>query len=230
VRAQGYDWRVRGRMIRRRQLWTLASVDRQVQRIFDVIKRLGEENTLAFYMSDNGFLWGQHGLGEDKRYPYTDSVRVPFFVRWPGHLPAGAVDRSIVANVDVLPTILDAAELAPALRYPLDGHSLFAPERRRGLLLEYFTSPDGVVGDWAAIRTLRYHYIEWLDVTRSVVLFREYYDLGADPWELENRYRNGTPSDHPPTRWMHRRLAAAMACEGESCRWLAASPSPRLEP
>jgi hypothetical protein len=65
---------------------------------------------------------------------------------------------------------------------------------------------------------------------RSYEAFREYYDLSVDPWELENRYRNGTASDHPPTRWMHRRLAAAMACEGESCRWLAASPPAPLEP
>ena len=218
VQYHTLDWATEGRRMRAGQLRTLMSVDRQVGRIYRTIDALGERNTLAFYLSDNGYLWGEHGIGHEKRYPYTGSVRVPFLARWPGHVAPGGVDRSLVANVDLLPTILDAADLRPQLRYPLDGRSIFGPDRRR-LLLEYFLSPDyDHVPGWAGIRTHRYEYVEWFDdLARTSVSFREYYDLSSDPWQLANRYRDADGGPRPPTRRLHRRLVHAMRCAGDSC-------------
>jgi arylsulfatase A-like enzyme len=218
VEGRTYDWATQGRRARAVQLRTLMSVDDQVARIYRTIDALGEQNTLAFFLSDNGFTWGEHGIGEEKRFPYTESVKVPFFARWPGHVAAGVVDRSLVANVDLLPTILRAAGLSPQLRYPLDGRSIFARGRRR-LLLEYFVSPDDpVLRGWAGIRAHRYEYVEWFDdPARTDVVFREYYDLTKDPWELTNRYRDGRPGNNPPTVRLHRRLVHDMACAGATC-------------
>ncbi|HET7482656.1 MAG TPA: sulfatase-like hydrolase/transferase, partial [Actinomycetota bacterium] len=80
--------------IHRRQLRTLLSVDDMVGRIFGTLRRQGEQNTLAFFIGDNGYLWGEHGLLE-KDVPYTDSIRVPLMMRWPGHVTAGTVDDRI---------------------------------------------------------------------------------------------------------------------------------------
>jgi arylsulfatase A-like enzyme len=218
VQYHTFDWATEGRHIRAGQLRALMSVDEQVGRIFRTIVVLGEQNTLAFFLSDNGYLWGEHGIGHEKRYPYTGSVRVPFFARWPGHLRAGRVDGSLVANVDLLPTILDAANVTPPLKYPLDGRSLFTSDRER-LLLEYFVSPDYEhVRGWAGIRTHRYEYMEWFDdADRTRVSFREYYDLSADPWQLTNLYRDGSVENDPPTRRLNRRLVMDMACVGAAC-------------
>jgi arylsulfatase A-like enzyme len=217
VRWHTFDWEKEGRRLRAAQLRTLLSVDRQVGRIYRTIDALGEQNTLAFFLSDNGLLWGEHGIGGDKRFPYSGSVGVPFFARWPGHIAQGVTDRSLVANVDLLPTILDAAQLDPPLRYPLDGRPLLASNRKR-LLLEYFVSPDSSLGGWAATRTRRYEYVEWFaDEARSSVSFREYYDLKSDPWQLTNLYRDGVTSNDPPTPRLHRRLRADMGCAGANC-------------
>ena len=45
-------------------------------------------NTLVIFSSDNGYMWGEHGRWE-KFVPYEPSIRVPLWVRWPGHFPAG---------------------------------------------------------------------------------------------------------------------------------------------
>ena len=108
VREQNVDARF-GDAIRRDQLRTLMSVDDLVDGVFGALDRLGEtRDTLAIFTSDNGFFWGEHGLS-DKRLPYLPSTRVPLLVRWPGRVEPGTRDGRLVANVDVAPTILDAA-------------------------------------------------------------------------------------------------------------------------
>jgi len=45
------------------------------------------DNTLVILSSDNGYMWGEHSRTE-KFVVYDPSVRVPLFVRWPGHISA----------------------------------------------------------------------------------------------------------------------------------------------
>ena len=92
------------------QLRTLMSVDDMVGTVMDEVDRLGESNTLAVYMSDNGLLWGEHHIGDSKRFPYTASVGVPMLLRWPGHIDGGSADARLAANIDLAPTIQDAVD------------------------------------------------------------------------------------------------------------------------
>ena len=97
------------------------SVNDLVGRVLDEISRLGEDGrTLAIFTSDNGYMWGEHRI-VDKRFPYTESEAVPLLVRWPDHVTPGTVDDRLVSNVDIMPTLLEAAGVSPQLRYPLDG-------------------------------------------------------------------------------------------------------------
>lgn len=203
---------------RAKQLRTLMSVDDMVQTVFQTLEATGEtSNTLAIFTSDNGFLWGEHGL-RAKGVAYDLSVRVPMFMRWPGHTVAGATDARLSANVDIAPTIVDAVGgIAPSL--PMDGRSLLDPLQSRTRLL---TEHDGALTDfepgWAAIRTLTSHYIEHYDaVEHQRVVHREYYDLIADPFELENLLADGNPSNDPPTAALSAQLAADRDCSGASC-------------
>ena len=107
-RTNSYE---RGAALRARQLRSLMSVDDMVRRIFRELRRTGEDrNTVAFFLSDNGFLWSQHGI-LNKTVPYLQSIRVPLLVRWPRQVGAGSVDDRIVANVDLAPTFAHVAEL-----------------------------------------------------------------------------------------------------------------------
>jgi arylsulfatase A-like enzyme len=118
----------------------LKSADDLVQDVFDELDSRGETGTtLAFFLSDNGSLWGEHGLG-GKHTPYEYSARIPLMTRWPGHpaqVPAGQRDQRLVANIDVAPTVMSALGIAPpALSPPMDGTSLFDAGARSRLLLE----------------------------------------------------------------------------------------------
>ena len=67
-----------------------------------------ERNTLVVYVSDNGYLWGEHNL-EGKDEPYVQSTKVPLMMRWPNHTQPGVGDERFALNIDIAPTILEAA-------------------------------------------------------------------------------------------------------------------------
>ena len=213
VRAAGHLGKLD--RVRTRQLQTLMSVDDLVQAVFMELTKLHEAtNTLAFFLSDNGYLWGEHRLVADKRWPYTESVGVPLLVRWPGHFPSGAVDERLAANIDVAPTIVQAAGLPSG--QDLDGRSLLKPTRRTQLLLEYWSAYGNVPG-WASLRTSSYQYTEYyMIVGRSRVTFREYYDLSTDPDELVNLLHDGTHANDPDVGALHAALVRASSCHGTS--------------
>ena len=66
------------------------------------------ENTIVIYTSDQGFFLGEHSF-YDKRFMYEESLRMPFLIRWPGHIKAGSTNVGMILNVDFAPTLLDAA-------------------------------------------------------------------------------------------------------------------------
>jgi hypothetical protein len=51
-------------------------------------------------------------------------VRVPWFVQWKGHIPAGKVDDRPVIQLDILPTALAAAGVTPQPEWKMEGVNL----------------------------------------------------------------------------------------------------------
>ena len=203
------------RRTRRRQLRTLMSVDDLIARINRRIVQEDEKRrTLIFVTSDNGYLWGEHGLLH-KRHAYTPSIAVPLALRWPGHLSPGVSARRLVSLVDITPTVLDVAEISPDPSYPLDGRSLFSDRRRKRVLIEY-AKDVGIVPAWASLRSRSYQYTEYYNESGQIT-FREYYHLKDDPWQLRNRLGDRKSSNDPAVRRLHRRLRAARSCTGNAC-------------
>src|SRR5206468_12837842 len=59
------------------QLRTLAAVDEGVGRLLEALETTGRlDSTVVVFASDNGYFWGEHGLG-DKRAAYEESIRIP---------------------------------------------------------------------------------------------------------------------------------------------------------
>jgi arylsulfatase A-like enzyme len=204
--------------LRTGQLRTLLSVDDLVDRVMGRLRDTGElDHTLVFYLSDNGYAWGEHRhLG--KFVPYTESIRVPFLVRWPGRLPAGTVDQRLVATIDLKPTVLAAAGLRPDPGDPVDGRSLLDPRPRDRLLAEYWRDQANAPGirDWAALRGPGWQYIENYDQPGGAGTFREFYDLARDPAMDHNLLADADPGNDPPAA-LAAELAAARTCQGASC-------------
>jgi len=185
----------RARRIRAGQLRTLRSVDDLLGAVRDELRAQRRlDDTLIIVISDNGYCWGDHGW-HAKSVPYSPAVRIPLYLSWPaGGLGRGATDDRLVANIDIMPTILDAAGIDPGAAR-LDGRSLLRPGERDRLLLEWWKRGPGQAGhSWAATVTRDYQYIEHYDtilrrgrpVGSGAVVHREYYDLRKDPHQLTN--------------------------------------------
>jgi len=85
------------------------------------------ENTLLFFISDNGGPLAQTAdstpLRGGKHQTSEGGIRVPFLVCWPGKLKADA-SQAVVSSLDILPTALAAAGVAAPTDKPLDGINL----------------------------------------------------------------------------------------------------------
>ena len=200
------------------QLRTLMSVDDMVQTVFQTLDATGETaDTLAIFTSDNGFQWGDHGV-RAKGDAYDAAVRVPMYMRWPGHVLAGATDGRLAANIDLAPTIADAVGgIAPPI--PMDGRTLLDPlQNRTRLLTEHEQTATRSDPGWAALQTATSLYVEHYDPQyRERIVFREYYDLVADPFELENLLADGNSANDPNTAALSAQLAADRDCSGSGC-------------
>jgi arylsulfatase A-like enzyme len=179
-------------------------------------------NTMVIYLSDNGFLFGAHRL-TGKRLPYSEAIHVPAFIRWPGHVPPNSRSARFSMNVDLLPTVLEAAGIDLPVRQPLDGHDLLDPHwRRRRMLFEHWRIGPGTdrrywQPSWLALRTASYEYIEYTNASRTSVIFREYYDLLDDPFELDNVLADDIPSNDPDIAALHAALEKNASCIGSGC-------------
>lgn len=92
-----------------------------------------EENTLIFFLSDNGgpLIAGgcPNGSRNDplrggKLQLWEGGLRVPFFIQWQGHLPAGRTMAEPIISLDITPTVVAAAGVTIQPEWKLDGRNL----------------------------------------------------------------------------------------------------------
>lgn len=101
------------------------SLDANVGRVIAHLEQTGaRETTLVVFLSDNGGATNNGSwngaLSGAKGTLLEGGVRVPFFLSWPGTLPAGGTHEAPVSGLDLLPTFLAAADSKPLpLRQPL---------------------------------------------------------------------------------------------------------------
>ena len=175
-------------MIRKRAEMLLA-VDEGIGRILAVLEEQGRlDSTVIIFTSDNGFFFGEHGLGIERRLPYEESIRNVLLVRYPPLVRGGLRPSSLVSTVDVAPTVLQLAGVPgdPAVQ----GRSLVPLLKggawQRSLLVESDAYenpfPHLVDMDYRAVRTARYKYIHWLKHPDE----DELYDLATDSLETRN--------------------------------------------
>jgi len=83
------------------------TVDDMLGEILEYLDRTGKAaNTLLIFTSDHGTEMGAHGMPPwRKTMPHVESMRVPFVARLPGVLPAGGTRDTLVAPVDLFPTL-----------------------------------------------------------------------------------------------------------------------------
>lgn len=108
----------------------MSSMDDAVGKVLDKVRDMGqEENTLIFFLSDNGGPTGSTTSRNDplrgfKATTWEGGVRVPFCAQWKGTLPAGKDYEHPIIQLDILPTALAAAGVAAKQAWKLDGVDL----------------------------------------------------------------------------------------------------------
>jgi choline-sulfatase len=136
-------------------------------------------HTLVVLTADHGEAFGEHDEWFHGYKVYQPTAQVPLVLRLPGVLPVGATVASAAQLVDLMPTVLDLAELSPAPT--VDGRSL-AP-----------AALGGSLGDHAAITEVadnRYHAIvvgDWKLVRDNQAGRQALYHLPSDPAEQNDR-------------------------------------------
>lgn len=199
----------------RRRAESLQAVDRGVAAIYHELEDEGLlENTYIFFLSDNGFLLGEHRIDHGKVLPYEESVRVPLAVTGPG-VPRNETSRQLAANVDLAATFADIARATPQMTQ--DGMSLLPAfyghvDRGREILLESFIDKRDMPS-FEAVRTHRWTLVDYRGAGR------ELYDNRRDPHQLRNLYRSrARDSDGAVVRRLQSVLRRLEDCSGESCR------------
>lgn len=106
----------------------IENIDQNVGRLLDELDALGvADETIVVYLHDNGpairhFVGPLRGM---KSEVFEGGIRSPFFVRWPGVVPAGLRRPEPAAHVDVWPTLVDATGVAAPDVADQDGRSLW---------------------------------------------------------------------------------------------------------
>jgi N-acetylglucosamine-6-sulfatase len=172
----------------RNQLRCIQAVDDGVGRVLQTLEETRQlDNTVIVYASDNGYFWGEHGLG-DKRWSYEESIRDPLLVRYPRLIKAGSKATADALNIDIGPTMLELA----GVRAPkeMQGRSLVPVLRgnarnwRQSFLIEYFAEKAYPrTPSWQGVRTPRWKYTHYAELPGM----DELYDIEADPCEMKNR-------------------------------------------
>ncbi|MBI1313442.1 sulfatase-like hydrolase/transferase [bacterium] len=173
----------------RRVATEVSGVDDGVGRVMQTLDRLGlDENTLVVFVADQGWVGGHggfFGMGDHTR-PVTardGMMRIPLILRWPGKIAAGRRSEALVANYDVMPTVLAQAGLGEKMP-----HVPKSPGRDfSGQLLTDAGKRDGhdaVFYEFEGLRCVR--TLDWKYVHRHPNGPHELYDLKADPDEFNN--------------------------------------------
>ena len=72
----------------------MAAVDEGVGALFEALERSGAlDDTVIIFFGDNGYFFGEHGLGPERRFAYEEGIRSPFLVRYPRRIKAGSFAR-----------------------------------------------------------------------------------------------------------------------------------------
>ena len=181
-------------------LRVIREVDNEVGRLMAWLERENlKDNTIVIYGGDQGFFLGENGWF-DKRWIYEESFRMPLIVHWPDGIEPGSVNKHLVQNLDIAPTVLDLAGVKIPDR--MQGESMVPllrgehPEDwRDAVYYQYYEGPE-VENGWHAVarhyglRTQQYTLVYFPDHDEW-----ELFDLEEDPEQLNSVYGDPEYSD-----------------------------------
>jgi uncharacterized sulfatase len=188
-----------------------SSVDSEIGRVIDAAHALAPENTTIIFTSDHGDMLGAHRLMGKGPVAYEEIAHIPLIVERPGGVGSGTVNQTLVSHIDLLPTMLELANLdAPPI---LEGQSITPllqgeEDPERSVMVE-FQRYEIEHDSWGGFQPLRCIVSGRHKLVINLLHTDELYDLQADPAEVTNLIDH---PDHADVRdalhdrlldWMH---------------------------
>lgn len=151
-------------------------VDRSVGELVESLP----PRTIVLYLSDNGFLWGEHGL-HGKRMPHDESIRIPMILTvLDGDYTPAAGTEDLVLNVDVRPTLTRAAGVPMLTRSGGVNWNGARYRPRDGFVIHGYQDNESLRRSYCGVRDRGWMFARWAD--GSELLF----DMTADPGQKRN--------------------------------------------
>jgi len=181
------DWKVNLPEMMRVYHAMVASLDDNMGRLLKSLDEQGlSDNTILVFTTDHGETFGENGRVYKMTF-YESAARVPFLIRWPGHIPAGVQSDVLLNTPDIMPTLLSLAQLPVPnsvegmdLSHACLGQAGTEPDFAfmQGMGHTYLWE-DGF--EWRAVRDKRFTYARYLR-DGSELLF----DNQKDPLQTHN--------------------------------------------
>jgi arylsulfatase A-like enzyme len=195
----------------------ISFIDEWVGHILNTLALRGlADNTLVVFVSDHGDFRGDHGMVKKDLLLYDSLLHVPCILRYPGRIKPQTVEKALVEQIDLYPTILDYAKIniplgvqGVSLRPFLEGrvdqvHGAVYAEICPPLFRNPYKSADAFLAEWQKYHTADGHPLQWtapfnvpgefVKAIRTAELKyiwyasgeEELYDLILDPGETQN--------------------------------------------
>ena len=127
-------------------------VDALIGKVLDGLKESGQQNnTFIVFTSDHGDCHGAHRFNQ-KTVFYEESTRIPFILSYKNVIARGTSDVLVNIGVDILPTMLDFANIDQPKNLPGRSLKIIAlgkqPKQWRGyVVVQNFMTQGGPVDD-----------------------------------------------------------------------------------
>lgn len=182
---------------------SVTGIDRAFGKIMKALKESGlDKNTIVIFSSDHGEMLCSHNTNESKNMPYSESMNVPFIVRYPGKIKPHVDSEFLLSTPDVMPSILGMCGMADKIPSNVQGLNFAnrfmqkkgGPAIRKGAL--YLRNTDGEKGangfastyfpESRGVKTLDYTLVFTINKSdnslKEVLLF----DDNKDPYQMNN--------------------------------------------
>lgn len=166
----------------------ISMLDKYVGKILDKLDELGlTENTIVVFTTDHGHLFGQHGLQAKGGFHYEDLIKLPFIVRYPGHVPKGRVSSAMQSLVDLAPTFLSFCNIPiPITMTGVDQKQVWLDEKEQ--------ARDHITCEFRHEATTIHQKTYVNERYKLTVYYNQNYgelfDLQTDPYEVNNLWDN----------------------------------------
>ncbi|KRG15775.1 sulfatase [Virgibacillus soli] len=166
----------------------ISMLDKYVGKILDKLDALGlAENTIVVFTTDHGHLFGQHGMQAKGGFHYEDLIKLPFIVRYPGHVPEGRVTSAMQSLVDLAPTFLSFCNVPIPI-------SMTGVDQKLVWLGKKELARDHIICEFRHEAT-KIHQKTYVNERYKLTVYYnrnygELFDLETDPGEINNLWDN----------------------------------------